>query len=82
MPSILPTVLFYAIPLLLAVLFLVSLIRYTVAKSRNKRVPGSYSEEQLTRRKNLFLVSAFLFGTLLVAVIGVMALLFFAVAFM
>ncbi len=82
MASILPTVLFYAIPLLLAAFFLVSLIRYAVAKSRNKRAPGSYSEEQIGRRKSLFWVSAFLFGCLLIAVIGVMVLLFFAVAFM
>ena len=75
-------ILFFAIPAIIIALLGVSIYRYLSAKRRNKLTPGTVSNEEVKKRKILLIVSAILAGTLAVVVIGFIALLFMAVAFM
>ena len=74
--------LFFAIPTILIVLFGFSLYRYISAKKQNKVVPGTFSDDEIRKRKIWLIVSAIIAGALAVVVIGFIALLFMAVAFM
>lgn len=47
----------YGIPSVVALFFVVSLCRYCIAKIRNKKEPGRYSEHQVKIRKILLIVS-------------------------
>lgn len=73
---------FFAIPLLLIVLFGISLYRYLTAKRQNKEAPGTFSDAEMKKRKTILLVLAVIAGVLAAIVIGFIALLFMAVAFM
>lgn len=75
-------ILFFGIPAVLLALFGVSVYRYVMAKRANKENPGTYSAEELKRRKVMLIVLAVIAGVLAVVVIGFIALLFMAVAFM
>ena len=79
---ILYDVLFFAIPALLLVLFAVSLYRYVSAKKRNKAAPGTYAPGEVKKRGIMLIVSAVAAGVLAVVVLGFIALLSLAVAFM
>lgn len=70
--------LFWAIPLGAIAFFIVSLILYL----RAKRQPDSVSGEKLKTRKFLLVVSSVIAGVLAAVVIGFIALMFLAVAFM
>lgn len=75
-------VLFFGIPTALLVLFGISLYRYLFAKKQNKKVPGTVSEEEMKSRKTMLIVLSVMVGVFIVIVVGFMALLFMAVAFM
>lgn len=75
-------ILFFGVPLLLLVLFGVSLYRYITAKRRNEAEPGTFSEEEMKSRKTALLVTAVLAGIIALAVVGFVALLFMAIAYM
>lgn len=75
-------VLFFEIPTALLVLFGISLYRYLFAKKQNKKVPGTVSEEEMKSRKTMLIVLSVMVGVFIVIVVGFMALLFMAVAFM
>ena len=79
---ILYDILFFTIPALLLVLFAVSLYRYVAAKKRNRAAPGTYTDGEMKKRKIILIVSAVAAGVLAAVVLGFMALLFLAVAFM
>lgn len=70
--------LFWAVPLGAIAFFIVSLILYL----RAKRQPDSVSREKLKTRKFLLVVSSVIAGVLAAVVIGFIALMFLAVAFM
>lgn len=70
--------LFWAIPLGAIAFFIVSLILYLRAKCQ----PDSVSAEKLKTRKFLLVVSSVIAGVLAAVVIGFIALMFLAVAFM
>ena len=74
--------LFFAVPIGAIVFFAVSLHRYRSAKEQNKQLPGSVSQEQMKIRKLLLILSSVIAGVLVLAVIGVIVTLFFAIAFM
>lgn len=74
--------LFYGIPVAAIILFIVSLIRYRIAKKKNKLEPGSYSAKEMKERKLLAVVSGVIAGTFLIIILSFVALLFLAVAFM
>lgn len=75
-------ILFFAIPAILIVLFGVSLYRYLSAKKQNKATPGTYSLEEMTKRKLMLIISSVVAGILAVVVLGFVSLMFMAVAFM
>ena len=79
---ILYSILFFSIPTIIIALFGVSIYRYLSAKRKNKLTPGAVSPEEMKKRKIWLIVSAIIAGALAVVVIGFIALLFMAVAFM
>lgn len=74
--------LFFAIPTVLMVLLGISIHRYRAAKEQNEQVPGSYSPEEIRNRKIFLIIMSVVAGILAAVVIGLIALLFLAVAFM
>lgn len=74
--------LFFLIPAVLLVLFGVCLYRYVSARRRNKREPGSFTPTQMRTRFVLFVLSGVVAITLAAIVLGLMLLLFLAVAYM
>ena len=74
--------LFYGIPVVAVVLFIVCLVRYRMAKKKNKLEPGTYSEKEVKQRKLLAVVSGIIAGTFVVIILSFIALLFLDVAFM
>lgn len=75
-------ILFFGIPAILLLLFGISVYRYVSAKKANREQPGTYSPEEMKKRKLLLIVSSAVAGVLVAVVIGFVALLFMAVAFM
>lgn len=75
-------ILFFGIPAVLFVLFGVSLYRYKTAKEENKQNPGAYSPEEMKKRKLMLIIASVIAGVLVAVVIGFIALMFMAVAFM
>lgn len=73
---------FFAIPIILIALFGVSLYRYISAKKQNKAVPGTFSDAEIRKRKIMLIALSIIAGVLAVIVLGFIALLFMAVAFM
>ena len=74
---------FFAIPIILIVLFSISLYRYVSAKKQNKVAPGTFSDEEVKNRKVVLIVLSVVAGVLVAIVIGFIALmLFMAVAHM
>lgn len=82
MTAIIFSILFIALPLAALLFWIISLEEYLSAKRKNKRQPGSVSDEVMKRRKTLLVVSSVIAGTLLVCVIGLVALFYMAIAFM
>ncbi len=80
--SIIYNVLFFSIPAILIVLFGVSLYRYFSAKKQNKATPGTYSLEEMAKRKLMLIISSVMAGILAVVVLGFIGFMFMAVAFM
>ena len=74
--------LFFAIPTISFVAFGVSLYRYLSAKKKNKLSPGTLSAEDMTKRKTSLIVFAIIAGILVAMVVGIIVLLFTAIAFM
>lgn len=74
--------LFFGIPSALIVLFGVSLYRYLSAKRKNRQVPGTFSPEEIKRRKTVLVVLSVMTGILLVVVIAFTVLLSMAIAYM
>lgn len=75
-------IIFFAIPIILIALFGISLYRYISAKKQNKSVPGTFSDAEIQKRKIMLIVLSVIAGVLAVIVLGFIALLFMAVAFM
>lgn len=79
---ILYDILFFGIPVSMFLLFGISLYRYIRAKKENRVQPGTYSQEEMKKRKLMLIVSSVIAGVLLAVIIGFVALLYMAVAFM
>lgn len=73
---------FFAIPIVLIALFGICLYRYLSAKKQNKAVPGTFSDAEIKKRKIMLIVLSVIAGVLAAIVIGFIALMFMAVAFM
>ena len=74
--------LFFLVPAVLVVLFAVSLFMYLSARNKARQNPGSVSPDELSRRKILLIAASVAAGLAVAVVIGIVALLFAAVAFM
>lgn len=74
--------LFFGIPAIVLVLFVVSLVRYVVAKRKNKKMPGSFSDSEIKKRQIMLIVLSVIVGVFVVVVVGFIALMFMAVAYM
>lgn len=74
--------LFFGIPAILIVLFGISVYRYVSAVKQNKEVPGTFSPEEIKKRRIALIVFSVAAGILVAVVIGFVWLLFMAVAFM
>ena len=75
-------ILFFVIPAILILFIGISFYRYRSAKKQNEEVPGTYSAEEIKRRKIMRIIASVAAGVLVAVVIGFIALLFMAVAFM
>ena len=73
---------FFAIPIVLLALLGVSIYRYVYAKRKNKKVPDTFSTEEIRIRKLILIVVSSVFGVFAAIVIGFVALMFLAVAYM
>ena len=80
--SYIVSILYYLIPVSAAVFFFVSIFRYVLAKRKNKKMPGSYTPEQMKSRKICLIVSSVIAGILALVVLAFIGLLMMAVAFM
>ena len=74
--------LFFAIPALLIAFFGVCLYRYRSAVDRNKQEPNAFPQEEIRKRKTLLVISSVTAVVLAAVVVGFIALLVMAVAFM
>lgn len=73
---------FFAIPIVLLALLGVSIYRYVYAKRKNKKVPDTFSTEEIRIRKLILIVVSAVFGVFAAIAIGFVALMFLAVAYM
>lgn len=80
--SLLYGFLFFAIPISLLVLLGISIYRYVSAKNQNKLAPRTFSDEEIKKRKTMLIVLSVIIGVLVAIVVGFLALLFVAIAFM
>ena len=64
------SLLYYAIPAGALIFFIVSLVRYIVAKNKNKKVPGTYSESQMKNIKTLLKISSLIAGVMAGVILG------------
>ena len=74
--------LFFAIPVSMVAFSGISLYRFVRAVSANKKNPGAFSADEIKKRRLLFIVSAVIAAVLVAVVVGFIALLFMAVAYM
>lgn len=74
--------LFFSIPMAAILFFGISLYRYCSAISKNKKIPGTFPPAEIKKRLILLIVSSVIMGVLLLIVIGFIALLFMAIAYM
>lgn len=73
---------FFGIPLGMIVFFGDCLYRYVSAKRKNKEEPGSFPEEEMKKRKTMMIVSAVAAGVVVAVVVGFLAMLVMAIAYM
>ncbi len=73
---------FFSLPGGIVALFVVSLIRYLLAKNRNRTQPGTFSEKELRKRKLFAIVTGVITGVLVTVFAGILILLFMSIAYM
>ena len=82
MVGILFLTLIYLIPLVAIVFFIVSLCNYVAAKKAYKAEPNELNAHKKQTTKTLLIVSSIIMGVLLAVIIGFIALMYMAVAYM
>ena len=75
-------VLFWAVPITVITLFVISLCNYLSAKRKNNEVPGTFPEDTMRKRKLFLIVMSALAGLIALMVIGLPALVYLAIGFM
>ncbi len=79
------TLILVVLPIAQIVFFAVSLYRFKSAKKENKKIPHTFSEEEIAKRKSVLTIASVLFGIAIVYILvalGCIALLFLAIAYM
>jgi len=74
--------LYISIPIASVVFFVWSLRRYLEAKRLNREEPDTVTADEVRKRKVILVESAVIMGVILSVVIGFVALLFLAIAYM
>ena len=74
--------LIYLIPLVAIIFFIVSICNYVAAKKKYKAEPNDLNAQKKGATKTVLIVSSIIMGVLLVVVIGFIALMYTAVAYM
>ena len=82
MAGILFLTLIYLIPLVAIIFFIVSICNYVAAKKKYKAEPNDLNAQKKGAAKTVLIVSSIIMGVLLVVVIGFIALMYTAVAYM
>ena len=82
MAGILFMSLIYLIPLIAIAFFIVSLCNFIVTGKKYKAEPSDMTKQKKSTAKTMFIVSSIIMGVLLAVVIGFMALMYMAVAYM
>lgn len=82
MAGILFLTLIYLIPLVAIIFFIVSICNYVAAKKKYKAEPNDLNAQKKSAAKTVLIVSSIIMGVLLVVVIGFIALMYTAVAYM
>lgn len=82
MAALIVTLIFVGIPLIAFIFFIVSLVRFCMAKHRTKMQPDSISTEEVKNRKTTLIVSSIILAVLLAVIIGFVVLLVGAIAYM
>ena len=72
----------YTVPVAAIVFFIVSLCNYISAKKKYAVEQNEFNERRKNATKTLLIVSSVIMGVLLTVVLGFMALMFMAVAYM
>lgn len=72
----------FGLPTAAEAFLVVSIIRFILAKVKNKRVPNTYTDKQIKTRLILLIVSAAIYLTLIAVIIGFILLLFSSIAYM
>lgn len=72
----------FGLPIAAEAFLVVSIIRFILAKVKNKRVPNTYTDKQIKTRLILLIVSAAIYLTLIAVFIGFILLLFSSIAYM
>ena len=72
----------FGLPIAAEAFLVVSIIRFILAKVKNKRVPYTYTDNQIKTRLILLIVSAAIYLTLIAVIIGFVILLFSSIAYM
>lgn len=75
-------IIYYAIPAAAVLFFFISLFRYLSGRHRNRRQPGSVSEQSMRTRRILLIISSVIAGILVAFVAALIALMMLAVAYM
>lgn len=82
MGSIIFGILLFAIPALLFTFLIISIIFYVSGIQKNKKNPGSVPAKTIQSRKIALVISAILSALVIVIVIGFVAMMYMAIAYM
>lgn len=82
MAALIVTLIFVGIPLIAFIFFIVSLVRFCMARRRIKTEPESISAQDMKKCKTLLIVSSIILVVLLAVIIGFVALIYMSIAYM
>ncbi len=75
-------ILFMCIPVGVLAMFVISLCRYTDAKKRNRTVPGTFSHEEIEKRKTMLIIFSVIAAAIFAIMTGLIILMSMALAHM
>ena len=73
---------FFVLPIAAIVFFIVSLVRYIMARSEAKQNPDAYWQQETKNRGVVLTIASIIAGIFVAAVVSVVVILFMAVAYM